>query len=184
MSAQQFEITKKKVTDNPNKWLFSFADLISLILTFFILIFSMAEPIQLTNQYTEGYNSPIAMQKDINGSKIRLAQIDDTIDNQYVESIIRNKIANENEMRKLNVKIIDDKLTIYAHKNIFTPEAIQAIYDTITPLSSATAVVAGRLAEARAVAYKLNNVGMTENLSYSEDKNLQNNVKIIVYPKF
>ena len=184
MSGQQFAIVKKETTANPNKWLFSFADLISLILTFFILIFSMADPIQLTNEYTNSYNSPIAMQEDNKSSKIALTKEHGAVDNDYLLSIIKNKIANDDGMRRLNVKIIDGKLTIYAHKNSFGPKAIQAMYDSIAPLSSATSIVAKNLEEARAVAYKLNKLGLTDNLTYSLDKNLQNNIKIIIYPRF
>lgn len=175
---------RAKPASSNNRWLISFADLISLILTFFVMLYSMTDPVQIIPKPTKKFNSSIEFEESGKNSQVKLQTQPGNVDNEYMESIIRDKIANDDDMKKLQVKIIDDKLTIYSSIDVLTDATIKAIYDTLSPLAASTGVVASNLTKARAVAYKFNKVGMEEELSYFEDNNLQNNVKILVYPKF
>ena len=174
----------KPSAGSSNRWLMSFADLLSLILTFFVMLYSMTDPVQIVPKPTKNFNSTVEFQDNGKGSQIQLQTQPGNVDNEYMESVIRDKITHDNDMRKLYVKIIDDKLTIYTGMDNLTDATIKALYDTISPLKSATGIVADNIDDARAVAYKFNKIGMTENLAYFEDNNLQNNVKILVYPKY
>jgi len=179
-----FDFPKRERPAANNRWLMSFADLLSLILTFFVMLYSMTDPIQINTKPSKNYNSAVEFKDGGKDAKIALENPLATVDNGYIESVIRDKIIHDDGMKKLHVKIINDKLTVYADKTSYTDQTIKALYDTITPLSSVTGVVASDLATARDVAHKFNKLGMTDNLTYFEDNNLQNNVKILIYSKF
>lgn len=181
---QHFEIVKKPSTDNPNRWMFSFADLLSLILTFFILIFSMADPIQLTNQYRKDFNSPVAFQDGSKESQITIASDQNVIDSDYLALIIKDKTRKDDGMKAFQISTSDESLILTTNKTSINDLSIQAIYDSFKPLPCKISVVANSYENSRAIAQKLHDIGLNENLSYFRDKQLGDDVKVIVYPKF
>ncbi len=177
------KISKKPVEHNPNKWMLSFADLLSLVLTFFVLIFAMAKPIQFTNEYKENYNSSIQFEQGDEESQIKLAQ-EVAVEDEYLLSIILNKIENDEGMEEFSAMLENDKLTLQIANKDLTEAAATALYNTIKSTASETWLIASSLGSAKKAAYLLKNTGMKRKISYYSDKSLQNIVKIIVYPKF
>jgi len=166
-----------------SQWMVSFADLLSLILTFFVMIYSMTDPIEITKP-SEIYNSSFNFDEESKNLQVKLASEQDNMNNEYVMDIIKHKITNEDDMKNFAVKIVNDNLTVSSPKDELTPLALKAVYDTISPLSSKTSINANNLVDARAVAYKFHELGMKDNIAYFEDNNLQNKIEIVVYPKF
>lgn len=183
MSAPEFAFDKKPTPKNSNQWMLSFADLLSLILTFFVLIYAMAEPVQFTNEHKEDYNSSIAFQTSEDSSQIKSAKSTVVLDNEYLSSVLENKIANDEGMKNFNVRITDDKLMVATLNDNLSDEGIAALNETIGEISSEIQIISSDIGTARDVANKFKEIGIHAKISYFEDKSLQNKVEIIVYPK-
>ena len=143
----------------------------------------MTDPIAIVKP-SEIYNSSFNLDEESKNLKVKLASEQDNLNNEYVMDIIKHKIANDDGMKNFAVKIVDDKLSVSSPKDELTPLALKAIYDTISPLSDKTSINAKNLIDARAVAYKFQELGIKNNITYFEDNNLQNKIEIVVYPKF
>lgn len=183
MNLVEPKISKKPVEHNPNKWMLSFADLLSLVLTFFVLIFAMAEPIQFTNEYENTNNSSIAFVIGKDDSKITLEK-EVAIDNNYLQDVLTNKILNDEGMESFSTKIREGKLVIFGTNENLNDISIEALYNTIKDVEGEMRFVAKDLSTAKSVAYKFMAVGMKNHISYFANKDLQNKVEIIIYPKF
>lgn len=184
MSHSEYIIEKKPVPDTANKWMLSFADLLSLVLTFFVLIYSMADPIQFTNKHTEDYNSSIAFQLGESPSQIKSAKQNTVVDNDYMLQVFADKSNNDEGMKKFSAKIADNNLTVQISMDNLTPSSIKAFIDTISGIDTDIRFVTQDLATSRDVANQFKNQGMENPIGYFEDKNLQNNLEIIIYPEF
>lgn len=177
-------IAKKPVPDNANKWMLSFADLLSLILTFFVLIYSMADPIQFTNKHKEDYNSSIAFQLGDAPSQIKSAKQQTNVDNNYMLQVFADKSNNDEGMKSFIANIVDNKLTVKIPLDNLNELAIKSFRDTITSLDATIRFVTADVATSRDVAIQFKNQGLPNPISYFEDKSLQNNLEIIIYPEF
>lgn len=183
MSSIETKFSKKPVEHNPNKWMLSFADLLSLVLTFFVLIYAMADPIQFTNQHIDTNNSAISFQLGEDKEKIKLKN-EVLVDNKYLKNVIQNKIANDEGMELFKTKTSGGNLIISSDISNLTPLSIKALQDTLKATNADIRFVAGTLKDAQLVAYKFTEAGMKNKVSYYEESRLQSMVDIIVYPKF
>jgi flagellar motor protein MotB len=177
-------VAKKPVDSNPNKWLLSFADLLSLILTFFVLIYSMAEPMQFTNEHREDYNSSIAFQRGLDASQIESAQQKNVLDNTYLLGVISDKTANDDGMKGFVASIDEEELKISISRDRLNVDSAKSLFQTIDGIGGQMRFVSADLATSRDVANQFQKLGMQNPITYFEDKSLQNNIEIIIYPEF
>lgn len=178
------EFASKPRPNNSQKWMLTFADLLSLILTFFVLIYSMADPIQFTNTYNEDFNSSKLFEVDNNESKIQLGIEKNVVDNSYMQNIFQNKIGNEQDLKNLKTKIDNDKFVVFASKETIDDKTLLAFYQTVKSFDNQIRIIAQDLNDSHNIAHKLQQLGMTNNLGYFEDNNLQNTIEIVIYPQF
>lgn len=166
------------------KWMFSFADLLSLILTFFVLIYSMADPMQLTNILKNDNNSAIALERGNEETKIKLSLPKNLIDDDYLMQVFADKIANDEGMQIFKTKTENDRFYISTKAELIKPTSTQALFETISRFDNDKKIVAGTLDIARNFALELKKYGKIENLSYFEKSELADKIEVIIYPQF
>jgi len=97
-------------------WLITFADLIGLLLVFFVLLFSMSslqtEKLQKISQGMPGPHVPARSDADALNHAIPDPQVDEGRDPTYLTSIIKAKFANEPALKNLPITGLGDRAII------------------------------------------------------------------------
>lgn len=110
-----FEETKS----NPNSWLVIFADLLALLLTFFVLMFSMSS-VQLSEwqalitSLSENLNPERAMIQDQDWNKVDEALVfeETALSLDYLKNIFEEKLSRDPILTRSTVTVLDDRLAI------------------------------------------------------------------------
>lgn len=105
--------------NNPNAWMIIFADLLALLLTFFVLMFSMSS-VQvskweaLVTSLSENLNPERAKVDDFNWDKFDEALVfEETAMNlEYLKNIFEEKLSRDPILTRSTVTVLDDRLAI------------------------------------------------------------------------
>jgi flagellar motor protein MotB len=98
-------------------WMLTFADLLSLMLTFFVLIFAFASPNLNGKQFDkDGINFASVNQTSANHN-IKLEQKTDGLATNYVYKVIMQKVAKDAELANLKFGAAEGALVIYLTKD-------------------------------------------------------------------
>jgi chemotaxis protein MotB len=97
-------------------WLITFADLIGLLLVFFVLLFSMSSlqtsKLQRISQGMPGAHPPARSDADALNHAMPDPQVEEGRDPGYLASVIKAKFANEPALKKLTVTGLGDRAII------------------------------------------------------------------------
>lgn len=109
----------EEVKSNPNSWMIIFADLLALLLTFFVLMFSMSsvqvsEWQALVTSLSENLNPERAMIGETDWNKIDEALVfEETAMNlEYLKNIFEDKLSRDPILARSTVSVLDDRLAI------------------------------------------------------------------------
>ncbi|MBL4601495.1 MAG: OmpA family protein [Emcibacteraceae bacterium] len=104
---------------DPNGWMIIFADLLALLLTFFVLMFSMssvqvAEWEAMVSSLSENLNPARAEIQDVDWNKIDEALIfeETALSLDYLKSIFQEKLSHDPILTRSTVSVLDDRLAI------------------------------------------------------------------------
>lgn len=164
------------------QWMVSFADLLSLILTFFVLIYSMANPMQMTNIFKNQYNSVLQNESDIIFSEIEMETDSAVNSSAYLKNIFKNKIGGDKELQALGINSKDGKFFISVPFGSLTDGRIEKIADFIRPFEREKHIYASQLDNSKIIADKLERLGVSDGLGFYQKPGLQDRIDIIIYP--
>ncbi|PIR32846.1 MAG: hypothetical protein COV36_03450 [Alphaproteobacteria bacterium CG11_big_fil_rev_8_21_14_0_20_44_7] len=167
-------------SDQP-QWMISFADLLSLILTFFVLIYSMAQPMQMTNIYKWDYNSLVSLNTDINFSKINLEQGSDVMTNEYLLNIFTQRLKNEN-LDYLEIKTEHENFVISLSYDAINPEVLQKLAEILRSFNTNKHIFTADLARSYEIMGDLADLDVTEKIGAFEKDGIGDKVDIVIYP--
>tara|TARA_R110002096_G_scaffold435927_1_gene664305 strand:+ start:69861 stop:70565 length:705 start_codon:yes stop_codon:yes gene_type:complete len=104
---------------DPNSWMVIFADLLALLLTFFVLMFSMssvqvAEWQAMVTSLSENLNPERAKIQDIDWNKIdeALTFEETALSLDYLKNIFEEKLSHDPILTRSTVTVLDDRLAI------------------------------------------------------------------------
>lgn len=115
--AQENGIEESK--SNPNSWMVIFADLLALLLTFFVLMFSMSsvqvqEWQALVTSLSERLNPERAFIQEIDWNKIDEALVfeEQALNLDYLKNVFEEKLSHDPILTRSTVTVLDDRLAI------------------------------------------------------------------------
>ncbi|HRW28951.1 MAG TPA: flagellar motor protein MotB, partial [Emcibacteraceae bacterium] len=104
---------------DPNSWMVIFADLLALLLTFFVLMFSMSsvqvsEWQAMVTSLSENLNPERAKIQDINWNKIdeALSYEEEGLNLEYLKNIFEEKLSHDPILTRSTITVLDDRLAI------------------------------------------------------------------------
>lgn len=104
---------------DPNSWMVIFADLLALLLTFFVLMFSMSsvqvsEWQALVTSLSENLNPERAKIQDTDWNKIDEALVfeDTAASLEYLKNVFQEKLSRDPILTRSTVTVLDDRLAI------------------------------------------------------------------------
>lgn len=104
---------------DPNSWMVIFADLLALLLTFFVLMFSMSsvqvsEWQAMVTSLSENLNPERAKIQDINWNKIdeALSYEEEGLSLDYLKNIFVEKLSHDPILTRSTITVLDDRLAI------------------------------------------------------------------------
>jgi len=109
----------EETKSNPNSWMIIFADLLALLLTFFVLMFSMSsvqmsEWQALVTSLSENLNPERAKIQDQDWNKIDEALVfeETALSLDYLKNIFEEKLSRDPILTRSTVTVLDDRLAI------------------------------------------------------------------------
>lgn len=115
--SQENMIQERK--SNPNAWMVIFADLLALLLTFFVLMFSMSsvqvqEWQALITSLSENLNPERALIQDTDWNKIDEAMVfeETALSLDYLKNVFEEKLSYDPILTRSTVTVLDDRLAI------------------------------------------------------------------------
>ena len=178
------ELATNHVTYGPPRWMISFADLMSVILTFFVLLFSMSSPPksseELDNKLKGNSEAPYSAQSDNLKSKIKTARTDQDLSTNYLADVIENRVATYPELANSRITAGDDRLTISIAAAEFNDKFAANIAEILTSLNNRSAIYSENLDQSHAVVEKLQQSGLERNIAYFEGHDMQGKIDIVV----
>lgn len=136
-------INPEEESGGQERWLMTFGDLLSLILTFFVLMYSMsvvreAEWVEVSNSLAQELNPEEEQQHMepnavLSIEKIKIAQAQSL---QYLSSIIRDKFRDANTRGVFELELLEDRLiislvgssTFHLGKTALTKDGVEALH--------------------------------------------------------
>lgn len=104
---------------NADSWMVIFADLLALLLTFFVLMFSMSsvevsEWEALVTSLTENLNPERARIQDVDWNKVDEAMVmeEPALNLDYLKNIFEDKLSRDPILTRSTVTVLDDRLAI------------------------------------------------------------------------
>ena len=164
-----------------SQWMLSFADLLSLILTFFVLIFSMANPMQQTNIFSHEYDSLINQESDINFSEIKIERYDSSISTDYLEGIIKDKLLQDEILQNIGVRTDHNKLIFSVPSLQISDELMYSLSDLLRVYDKRIHVYSVNLEFSKTIAEQLQENGITDGLGFYEQQDIKDRVDVIIY---
>lgn len=170
----------------PPRWMLSFADLMSVLLTFFVLLFSMSVPPesqdQKQNDLKNTGDAAFSLKTAPLDTKIKIAKTDQALSTNYISDVIRNRMVDHPELAKANIEADDVKLTISISANEFTDEYAANLADILKSLTNRTSVYSSVIDQSKAVVEKLQQFGLDRNISFYESHDKSGKIDIVIYP--
>lgn len=117
----------KTKSSSSSAWMLTFADLLSLILTFFILLYSMTQ-LQKSewNKIVRSFHEQFKMEKEAQTLEIpdpygiEAIDVAPALDIDYLYTLLNQKLQSDAAAETLSVKLLDDRLVIsLANKTFF-----------------------------------------------------------------
>lgn len=109
----------EETKSDPNTWMVIFADLLALLLTFFVLMFSMssvqvAEWQAMVTSLSEKLNPERARMQDFDWDKVDEAMVfDETALNlDYLKNVFEDKMSHDPILTRSTISVLDDRLAI------------------------------------------------------------------------
>ena len=170
----------------PPRWMISFADLMSVILTFFVLLFSMAAPPSTEDQKDNGLEkteeAAFSVNKGTNDTNIKTARTDQDLSTNYLADVIQNRMATYPELAKAKLEATDDKLSISITASEFNDEYAANMAQILKSLDNKAAIYSAVLDQSKAVVEKLQEKDVEKNIAFYESKDMAGKIDIIIYP--
>lgn len=146
---------ENQTTQTP-AWMLTFADLLSLVLTFFVLVYSMTslqapqwKAVQSSLSQTlnpDRYWSGIKLKADKTIQKVTAPK---ALDLDYLSSILTEKFANEPTLRGVKLQRQDDRIVISLSQDVLFPQSGAVLSEnalrTITFLSDILSTISNRI---------------------------------------
>lgn len=176
--------TKKKQDGGPGqaKWMISFADLLSLILTFFVLIYSMAQPMQFTNIYERQYNSVVNLNPEVNFSQVKAERILNRVSSEYLMTLFEGKLSEGGAYDELSFSTKEDLFVISLDKDRVNPQVAAAVADILKNFGNQKKIVGPSLDDSYNIAQILDEKGVTEFVGFHQHDRLKDKIDIIIFP--
>ncbi len=170
----------------PPRWMMSFADLMSVILTFFVLLFSMSVPPhskdKIDNNMSKTAEATFAVSKTEVETNIKTAKTDQGMSTNYLTDVIKNKIAISPELAKARLVPDDEKLAISIKPTEFDDAYAKGMAGILKTLDNRVAIYSVNLDQSRAVMKKLQENGLEKNISFLESQDASGKIDIVIYP--
>lgn len=107
---------KKKYDKNKGsdgRWLISFADLLSVVLVFMILIYSTGQNVnKTTNDYTLSEQSYFSIKKDNEQSRVRLDSSGSGFTAEYLQGVFYAKFQRDALLKNIPIEIKEDRKSV------------------------------------------------------------------------
>lgn len=161
-----------------NQWMLSFADLLSLILTFFVLIYSMANPIQQTNIFKNNFDSLKHQESDINFADIKVERFATEISSEYLDNIFET--TQNPALKNLRTSSKANKFIISIPLNKIDDKMIQQIAETIRVFDKRKHIYSNNLDFSKKIADQLRTNGVNSGLGFYEDRLIEDRIDIVI----
>ena len=164
------------------RWMLSFADLLSCILAFFVLLFSVSVPDEVKhNEYKKPIEAAYAVKKTTVVTNVQLARTDEDLSTNYLYDVMKEKIGAYPELKTVVLTPSPTELSMVVDVATFKKSAPQmaAVLHAIpnrVEIYSADLDVSGKALEI------LNRFDLNKKIIYFEDRNLEHKIDIVVYP--
>ncbi len=163
------------------RWILSFADLLSVILTFFVLIYSMSIPPD-HNELNRSGETDFSLKSSPPPLDAKLARTDEDLATSYLYQVITEKAKRDKDLSALKYSLAGEDIVISLNANEFTPVYERKLASFLKTIENDIRIYTGNLTFSHNVAVKLRKSGLNKNITYLENPELDSKIDIIIYP--
>lgn len=173
------------INTGPPRWMLSFADLLSVILSFFVLIYSMSKPPDhhIPNAGdARTSKAPFSVTRHNSSSQIGLSSTDQDLSTNYLYDIIKEKVAMHNEQAKMQIISEADRLVISTKNEDFDDNVAIHMATIIKGMSNRVEIYSDNIDHSYSILKMLQQNGMDKNINFFASNDSQGKIDIVVYP--
>ena len=164
------------------RWMLSFADLLSCIMAFFVLLYSISAPTEVKHNNLKGDSeSAEAVKKTVILTNVQLAKTDQDLSITYLYNVIKEKIAAYPELKNVIVTPSPTELNLTVDVATFKKSATQ-LTSVLRAIPNRVEIYSPDLELSAKALEILRRYDLDKKINYFEDRNLEHKIDIIIYP--
>jgi len=177
-------ITKPQSNTQQPQWMLSFADLMSLILTFFVLIYSMGKPIHKDNIYDDDRKTVVNANPDNKRNSVHIQRTDENMSTNYLLNVVQTKFDADPTLSKFKVGTEDDKIVIEINRNVFDPQSQLKLANVLRTIDNDTKIFSSKIDTSFEVSNKFTTNGLNKKMDILASHKIidPNLTKVVIYP--
>jgi flagellar motor protein MotB len=169
--------------NKPARWMLSFADLLSVILCFFVLMYSMSIPNQEAKEkYDNNSTNPANLETSNKQKNVTLTKTDINLSTSYLMNVISEKANRDEDLKKLNLSAVGENIVISLTEAEFTTQLAPKIAALLKPISNDIFLFTGNLDKSYDVANTLKQNYMEKDIALIESPKHKGRIDFVIYP--
>lgn len=162
-------------------WMLSFADLLSLVLTFFVLIIATAKPIVQGSVYEQTGETIISAKTEERENKILLQVSEQDLSTNYLYKIMKEKFALDKDLASLKLTPHDNKLSISVTSNKFN-QLSGKLARLIKVIDNQIWIYSANIDDSQTALILLQQNGLNKNLAIAQSHMPKGQIDIVIFP--
>lgn len=165
------------------RWILSFADLLSVVLSFLVLSYSMQLPPKADATALEKNGGNVfSLSKENANDNIRIAAPDNDLDTNYLYKITQKRIGNDSELSaKLKLRTDGDSLSITVNTNDF-PALAPKLAQLLKVIQNNIRIYSASIDTSRHAYEALKDRGFDQDVMFMEKNMTVSQLEIVIHP--
>lgn len=169
--------------NKPARWILSFADLLSVILCFFVLMYSMSQPNdKIVEKYDNNSTNQASINTSPNNQNIKIAKTDINLSTSYLMNVIAEKANRDSDLQQLNLSQKGENIVISLTETQFNSQLAPKLSALLKPISNDIFLFTSDLDKSYDVANILKQNYMDKNITIIESPNRKGKIDFVIYP--
>lgn len=169
-------------SSSSSQWMLSFADLLSLMVTFFVLIFSFGFPYYRISDYEKERETTVSVQKADVESNVKLSRTDENLSTNYLLSVISGKLKNDPQLRSFSAEYRGEKIIISLDEDKWNDSLALKITQILKAISNDIRIYTGELDRSYSIIEQMKKHKLTKKIDFFEDTQLTGKIDIVIHP--